>query len=165
MIPLLNAPYFARIYSVANTPSFLYRNLVRDDSVREMARTSTIDELVTLFNDSVHRENRSVGDVGTAYAVVVATTLRPYSEVLATLPRLDTAALDWAADVVNYWNDTRIETVSTFHAMGPTVDTPSPSSSANVALGFGPAVPGLNTDISSSAATKVVAINGVGRDD
>src|SRR5262249_14862568 len=108
MIPSLNVAYFVRIYSVANTPAFLYRHLLADESVRELARKATTDELVNLFNDNVHRENRSINDVAIAYAALVAITLREFPEALATLLRLDAASLDWVADMANYWDNTRI---------------------------------------------------------
>jgi hypothetical protein len=99
-----------RTYSVANTPVYLYHNYLRDDSVRELARESTPSELVALFNERLLHEPRTVEDVAVAYAVVVAATQRDYDDAMTILSQLQLTSLDWAADIVRYWDETRIST-------------------------------------------------------
>jgi hypothetical protein len=92
-LSILNEPQLARIYLVANTPAYLYRNYRADPSVWEIARRHTVDDLVSFAVE--HANERKLKDVVFAYAALVALSFKDQREVLDRTANVSFENLDW----------------------------------------------------------------------
>jgi hypothetical protein len=93
----LNPEPLAAIYLVANTPSYLFKHLRRDEAVQQLARTATVDDLAELISEFVSKPERTALDISRVYAALAAMSLRPYREWQDRVEGLDLAMLDWGA--------------------------------------------------------------------
>ena len=106
-------------YLFANTPSYLYRKLRADDSVKALADSSTPIELAAIVERIDQQPERTPEDIATAYAALVAATFHGTRDVRATFGALSFRHLDWAYTILRLWYDTQITTDTRFFAVRP----------------------------------------------
>ena len=91
----------AVVYVVANTPRYLYKRLRSHPLVRKLSEELSIDELISVYDESRKKKQRSIQDVALAYAALVAMGYAAWAEVSHRLSTIDTRGLDWATDIVD----------------------------------------------------------------
>lgn len=100
----------AQIYVVANTPSYLYRHFKKDPAVEDLAKTNSVAELVSTAKIDGATAARSLPEIVSAYAALIALTLKDYNQISNTLREGNFPGLHWAKDIVRVWDRTRIST-------------------------------------------------------
>lgn len=108
----LNFNQLARIYVMANTPSYLYRHYKADSSVREFAKLNTIEGLINIIREvaALTPENRKIEHIVLAYAAIVALTFKNPIEVIHNLADLSLESLFWAKEILSLWNSSQTTT-------------------------------------------------------
>jgi hypothetical protein len=89
----------ARIHSLANTPTWLFRQLRAEPAVQAAAKLPTND-LVARTRQNLAPEKKDLGNraVGTAY--LVAISYKPRREVLKALPQLEALDHPWLRELI-----------------------------------------------------------------
>jgi hypothetical protein len=88
---------FRETYIVSNTPLYLYKQLRRLQAVQNLASLVSADDLTAGYLERVNAKDRTVDDVATAYAFLVALTHKESQEAFLQLRSLDVSRLEWAA--------------------------------------------------------------------
>ena len=108
--------WLSHIYLVANTPLYLYRKLRNELSVEQLAQVHRPTELVQFITEVDRENDRSASRVAAAYAATVALTYHPpgaVAEALAQAPPV--RHLNWVADILAIWEQSRISTTVESH--------------------------------------------------
>lgn len=101
-----------RVYMVANTPAYLYRKLLSEESVAELAAANSVEQLIDFILRVDESQERSVEDVAGAYGAVVALTLKDSQRVIEALEDVRLENLEWVEAVLRIWDSERIPTVT-----------------------------------------------------
>lgn len=129
-LTILNEPQLARIYLVANTPSYLYRHFRADSSVLEIAKRNTIDDLVSFAASIANAPKRTLRDVVSAYAALVALTFKNQHEVSEKTADVSFENLDWARRIVDLGGYNQTRNVKIDINIPPRVEQQSPDRSS-----------------------------------
>ena len=97
-------------YLFANTPMYLYQHFREHAALEELAKRVSLQELIEEFNQQVNKEPRTIEDVVTAYALLVAITFLDYKQVISALNNLDLSRLDWGNDITSIFRARAIPT-------------------------------------------------------
>lgn len=98
---ILDLETLAETYSYANTPSYLYKHFRRNDTVAALSSEYTPDELVEGFNRAMAEKNPHAGILVVIYSIIMAMTLKEYSQVKSFFDELRECALPWAKELSN----------------------------------------------------------------
>jgi hypothetical protein len=93
-----------RVFSVANTPAYLYKRLRQEPTLRALAERLSAPELGALFNELASQERRSLLDVARAYSALIAVSLKPFDDSQAVMQLLELDRLDWARSLAEIAN-------------------------------------------------------------
>lgn len=121
---ILNEKELSRIYLVANTPSYLLRHYRADESVQALARSKTAFDLLSHAADIAKRRDRTLEEVVSAYAALVATTFKSPKETLGLSKAFSLEGLNWASDILSFAANQKTTTQQVRVTLGP----PSPYS-------------------------------------
>jgi hypothetical protein len=94
---------FREVYLVSNTPLYLFKKLRQLQAVQQLAQDADAKELFAEYLRRVEAEERTLDDVATAYACLVAITYKDPSEATSLLRSLDPAGLDWTTAIRNLY--------------------------------------------------------------
>jgi hypothetical protein len=105
MIGPLNLEQLTRIYLVANTPSYLYRNYRSDSSVLEFSKINSVGDLVTSLSHTANipASERSLNQIVVAYACLSALTFKNHNEVTKALYNKTFDSINWAGRMLELW--------------------------------------------------------------
>ena len=124
----------AALYLAANTPGFLYDTYRRSLTVQTLAATQQVQDLVETVNHVAGMAKRSLADVVTAYAALVALTLKDYEDVGSELPKLAMVGLEWTEKLIAIWDGLRMSTSrQSFELPAKLSEKPIPQTTATAA--------------------------------
>lgn len=83
----------------ANTPTYLYKNFQRDNSVIKISTLLTFSELKKSFDEAMQLEKKELDDLVLIYAILIALTHKPNLEVQKFFNDLAEVNLKWASDI------------------------------------------------------------------
>ena len=121
---LLNLEELRRLYAFANTPAYLFRRFRRDESVKRLADAVSLPELVSEIKEVDGNPERSLDDVVSAYAALVAATHKNPARTRPALESLVVSNLDWIGSIIELWAATLISTDKHIMTMKPTLVAP-----------------------------------------
>lgn len=88
----------------ANTPSYLYRHFRRNASVIRIARENDTSVLIARLDETLKEEIDAPEKYVEAFALLIALSMKPYSEVKSFLERKVLPNLDWSAEILGIIN-------------------------------------------------------------
>lgn len=96
----LNVRRLAEIWVVSNTPAYLLKHYRNEESVRNLAKKSKIDELLSKV--SYHTENpcRNIDEITELYAALVAITLQNPIGLNIDVNKLNLDTIQWARRIL-----------------------------------------------------------------
>lgn len=83
----------------ANTPTYLYKNFQRDNSVIKISSMLTFSKLKKYFDELIQLDKKELDDLVLIYAILIALTHKPHKEVKDFFEDLDSINLKWASDI------------------------------------------------------------------
>lgn len=86
-------------YLFANTPKYLYRHLRHIQSVQELSKNTTLQNLVDEYNEITSPTRKSSEDVAIAYALLIMVTFWEYQKALVAFGKFDLSRLEWGNDI------------------------------------------------------------------
>lgn len=104
----LNENELARIYLVANTPSYLYRHYRSDQSVQEVSNQNSAMDLLLFARQIAQLPNRTLRQVIQAYAGLVALTLKDVEVRIDDRNSLQ--GLDWGEAILSLGSNNQVST-------------------------------------------------------
>jgi len=105
------------VYLFANTPKYLYRHLRHIQSVQELSRHATLQNLVDEYNEITSPTAKSSEDIAIAYALLITVTFWEYQQALAALNKFDLSRLEWGNEMKDIFRkNTPINTIVRIHA-------------------------------------------------
>lgn len=99
---------WADIYAVANTPSYLFRRLRAEASINALAKSASSSVLAEHVDGIAAKLDRSLVDVATAYAAIVALSCQDTAEARREMSRLLPTKLEWCAELVRLYEQARV---------------------------------------------------------
>jgi hypothetical protein len=127
---ILNESQLARIYLVANTPSYLLRKFRADPSVFELSKRNTVDDLVSFAANIPNSDKRTLKDVVFAYAAIVALTFKNRQEVAEKGAHVSFEHLDWARRILDLGGNDQTGNAKFDVNIAPRIEQQSPQRSA-----------------------------------
>ena len=98
-----------RTYLFANTAAQLYRHFRENTSLQNLAKTERPEILVEEYKKRTEKDERSIGDVVEAYAILIAITFYDYKEAKKTFKKFDLSKLEWGKELEDiYGREVRI---------------------------------------------------------
>jgi len=105
MLVKLNKKAVTQIYLVANTPTYLFRHLRSEQSVKDLANHWPSQTLLEQVATIDAQAKRSEVDIAIAYAALVAATYRDPREVAEARASVKIKNLSWVDDILAIWFD------------------------------------------------------------
>ena len=99
-----------RLYLLANTPGFLFKNLRSDPFILDTARHKSTNELVEFVRSIEGNNDRSDRQTALAYAALVACTFKEPDAVRDAFPDPAASPLRWIGPILKLWWDSSIIT-------------------------------------------------------
>ena len=130
---VLNLPAIERAYLFANTSSYLFRQLRREESVKDLADQASTGELFNIILSVDQSSERKPRRLAIAYAATVALTHHDPTEVRQRVKHLQLQNLEWVIAILDLWLETLIVTDIHTIQIRPRVASPGehlPSSSS-----------------------------------
>lgn len=90
---------FREVYLVSNTPLYLFKRLRRLPAVHQLAHAADTKELLSEYLRRAKAEKRTLDDVATAYACLMAMTHKDPREIVSLLRSLDPTDLNWVSTI------------------------------------------------------------------
>jgi len=79
-VDAINYDSLRRAYIYANTAHYLYQNFRSDESVKRLADTTNLEDLVRMYEEAVPEAQNSLMDAVTVYALVIAISYKEYDD-------------------------------------------------------------------------------------
>jgi hypothetical protein len=87
-------------YLFSNTPMYLYKHLLSDTYVQELASKFDAERLITEFNDLMDTELDSLEKVAISYSILIALLKKQPVSFKEVFKKLNTTKLEWAAEII-----------------------------------------------------------------
>lgn len=111
----LELNYLMERLAFANTAPYLYNSFRANGSVLLMSHKLTSDQLIAEFQNLIGKSERSMEELTTIYAIVIALSFKPKSEVETFFNDLKTCNLKWADRIsALYFSGVKITTESKY---------------------------------------------------
>lgn len=96
----------SEIYYLANTPSFIYNIMSRDQYVQSLAEYSS-EDLIETFKTKANSAISTFDEMALMYAILVALTLKPINEVRDFFKYVEeTIKFEWFGEIIKlYFNN------------------------------------------------------------
>jgi hypothetical protein len=99
-----------KVYVVANTPSYVYRHFRAEEGVQTLGKIYDSRRLVEHIVEIERKEERTLGDIISAYAATVALTFKNIGEVKEVMRDLRIERVEWAVKILSLWIATCVPT-------------------------------------------------------
>ena len=96
---LLDLSALEEIFLLDNTAPYLYKTFRRTLSIHRLSREFQTDQLISLFEGAVRKIDNSLRDAVLVYSIVIALTLKDYSEVRQFFAGLDGYDFRWSEEL------------------------------------------------------------------
>lgn len=100
------------VYLVSNTPLYLYKNFVNDQSVQELKLSNTTQELVEEFIHISNIEIEEIDDLVYAYAIYIAILLKDDNLTNTFIDSAGDINFEWFGDLKSIYEETITPTYS-----------------------------------------------------
>ena len=95
----INIKEITRIYLLANTPMFLYRNMKGLYSLKNLIRNNDLPILIDEYDKRTTKKDKQAEDMAISYAILVAITFLDYQVAIEALKNIDVSRLEWGDDI------------------------------------------------------------------
>ena len=102
MIKKLNIEKLTGILVLANTPYYVIRNYIDDDSIKILSKDKSSSEIIRKINDLLQKE-LSLKTIVAIYALIVALMIKGDSESEEFLKRIQDYNIQWGNYFSNYY--------------------------------------------------------------
>lgn len=96
----LDIKQLTKYYIYANTPPYLYKHFRENQSVKDLSDACTTDELSKSLEELARSKQNNLEDFVAIYAIILALSYKPYSEIKAVLGRIENYEIDWKEDLL-----------------------------------------------------------------
>jgi len=93
---IINVDSLIDYIGFANTPTYLYKRFRLDDSVADLSKLYSVEQLLAAFMSRINKEEESIEDLAILYACLFALIFKPVDEVYDIMKKMQTAPLRWA---------------------------------------------------------------------
>lgn len=115
-IDAINYDSLRRAYIYANTAHYLHKNFRSNESVKRLADTTSLEDLVRMYEEAVPEAMNSLMDAVTVYALVIAISYKEYDgNVRQFFKQLDQCPLEWMIDLKDMCTAKAKSVVSSTH--------------------------------------------------
>ena len=95
--------WLARVYAVANTPSYLYRHFREEETIKNLAAVCSEKELVEYIIEVDSKDAPKLSEVVSAYACCIALTFHNLKSVIAVMKGVKLSRLEWVERILKIW--------------------------------------------------------------
>ena len=93
------------VYLISNTPLYLFKNFVRDESIQELKLNHTTEELVQEFDEISNQEIEEIDSLVYAYAIYISILLKNDSLTDSFIENEGNINFEWFTDLRNIYEE------------------------------------------------------------
>ena len=93
---IINIDNLINYIGFANTPTYLYKHFKLDDSIANLSKEYSVQELKDTFMSYIDKDGKNLTDVAILYSCIFALILKPVDDVYDIMKAMQFAPLRWA---------------------------------------------------------------------
>lgn len=100
---LINFNRIAELIIISSTPSFFYNNMIKEESIKEIDKKLSVNELYEIFNYYKDKIYEKFDNLIIVYSVIFSLTHKDIDSVRDFFIKLDSYDIRWLKDIKNIY--------------------------------------------------------------